>query len=86
MPSVFTIEGTDTPRRRRGKRSRRRARRARKTLGDTPVVGFCKTVHNPRTGCSMQLCYVGKGARTRKGKKSRTGWEFKEGSSRCPQR
>jgi hypothetical protein len=81
MPSVFTIDGTDVPKPKRGKRVRKP-----KTLGDTPVVGFCKTVDNPRTGCSMQLCYIGPGARTRKGKKSRTGWEFQEGSSRCPTR
>lgn len=79
MPSVFVLEGTDAPPKKKGKR-------ARQTLGDAPSVGDCKTVHNPRTGCDMQLCYVGVGARTRKGKKSRTGWEFQEGSSRCPTR
>jgi hypothetical protein len=76
MPSVFTIEGTDvgTPRR------RKRAKRAKSDLGDAaPQVGDCKTVKNPRTGCSMQLCYVGKA-------KSRTGWKFKKGSSHCPRR
>ncbi len=75
MPSVFTISGGEP---RRSKRS--------KQLGDTPVVGFCKTVKNPRTGCEMQLCYVGQGTRTKSGKKSRTGWEFKQGSSRCSRR
>lgn len=70
MPSVFTIDGV-TP------------KKKSKALGDTPVIGFCKTVNNPRTKCSMQLCYVGVGARTSSGKKSRTGWEFKQGSSRC---
>lgn len=73
MPSVFTISGGET------KRKRKAA-----ALGDTPVVGNCKTVKNPRTGCEMQLCYVGQGTRTASGKKSRTGWEFKKGSSRCP--
>lgn len=76
MPSVFTIDGTDAP-------APKKAKRSRKQLGDVPVVGFCKTVENPRTGCSMQLCYVGVGARTRNGKKSRTGWEFQPGSQRC---
>jgi hypothetical protein len=60
------------------------SKRKRAQLGDTPVVGFCKDVKNPRTGCTMQLCYVGRGSRTKSGKKSRTGWEFKQGSSRCP--
>lgn len=78
MPSVFTIEGTDVG-------SAETKSRSRESLG-TPAIGFCKTVHNPRTGCSMKLCYVGKGTRTRKGKPSRTGWEFKEGSSSCPRR
>jgi hypothetical protein len=81
MPSVFTIDGTDVPTRKRGKRARKT-----QVLGAAPVVGDCKTVKNPRTGCETQLCYVGLGARTRKGKKSRTGWEFQEGSSRCPTR
>jgi hypothetical protein len=78
MPSVFTIDGVEP----KPKRSRKNAG----ALGDTPVVGFCKTVKNPRTNCEMQLCYVGLGARTRKGKKSRTGWEFQQGSSRCSRR
>ena len=78
MPSVFTIEGTDVPPRKKSKRARKP--RARQTLGDTPNIGDCKTVTNPRTGCTMQLCYVGKG------KKSRTGWKFQKGSSRCPNR
>lgn len=78
MPSVFTIDGAE-PKARKSKRSRAQ-------LGEAPVVGFCKTVKNPRTGCEMQLCYVGPGARTKSGKKSRTGWEFKQGSSRCSRR
>ena len=41
------------------------------------AIGDCKEVHNPRTGCSMQLCFVGKSA------KCRSGWKFKKGSSRC---
>lgn len=83
MPSVFTIDGTDTPTK---KTKAKKPKRARKALGAAAVVGDCKTVKNPRTGCSMQLCYVGQGTRTRNGKKSRTGWEFQEGSSRCPTR
>lgn len=79
MPSVFTIDGADIP-------APKRSKRPRKTLGDDPAIGDCKTVKNPRTGCEMQLCYVGLGARTRKGKKSRTGWEFQQGSSSCPTR
>lgn len=82
MPSVFVLDGADPAPTKKSKQSKR----APKTLGDTPVVGFCKTVKNPRTGCEMQLCYVGVGSRTRNGKKSRTGWEFQEGSSRCPTR
>jgi len=80
MPSVFVLDGANPA-------PSKKAKRARKSLdGAAPVVGDCKTVHNPRTGCEMQLCYVGVGARTRNGKKSRTGWEFQEGSSRCPTR
>lgn len=78
MPSVFTIDGAE-PRARKSKRKNAQ-------LGDVPVVGFCKTVKNPRTGCEMQLCYVGPGTRTASGKKSKTGWEFKKGSSRCSRR
>jgi hypothetical protein len=37
----------------------------------------CKTVPNPKTGCSMQLCPVPKT------KKNRTGWAFKKGSLVC---
>jgi hypothetical protein len=77
VPSVFTISGGET----KSKRKRKNVQ-----LGDTPVVGFCKTTKNPRTGCSMELCYVGIGAKTKSGKKSRTGWEFKQGSSRCSRR
>ena len=46
---------------------------------ETPKIGFCKPVKNSRTGCTMQLCYVGKAA-------SRTGWKFKKGSSVCTRR
>jgi hypothetical protein len=82
MPSVFTIDGTDVK-----PKPAKRAKRTRKALGDAPPnLGDCRTVKNPRTGCSMQLCYVGIGAPTRNGKKSRTGWEFQEGSSSCPTR
>jgi hypothetical protein len=89
MPSVFTIDGVDVTAPKPAKPAK--PKRARKsatpaTLGDTPVVGFCKAVNNPKTGCEMQLCYVGLGARTRTGKKSRTGWEFQQGSSRCSRR
>lgn len=81
MPSVFTIDGVETP----PKKSRKRVSKAQ--LGEAaPNIGDCKTVKNPRTGCEMQLCYVGLGARTKSGKKSRTGWEFQPGSSRCPRR
>jgi hypothetical protein len=83
MPSVFTIDGTDVPTPKPAKPKRVRKARSETTLGDAPVIGSCKAVKNPRTGCEMQLCYVGLGAPTRKGKKSRTGWEFQSGSSRC---
>lgn len=80
MPSVFTIDGVDV-------KPPRKSKRAKAQLGNAPVVGDCKTVKNPRTGCEMQLCYVGVGTRTGKsGKPSRTGWAFQEGSSRCPRR
>jgi hypothetical protein len=79
MPSVFTIGEVV--------RKPKRARKSRDAqLGDVPVVGNCKPVKNPKTGCEMQLCYVGLGTPTRNGKKSRTGWEFQSGSSRCPRR
>lgn len=85
MPSVFTIEGTDAV---PTKTKKPRARKSRtKHVNSATIgahVGDCKTVKNPRTGCSMQLCYIGKHARTKNGKKSRTGWEFQ--SSSCPRR
>jgi len=65
MPSVFTIEGTDESQ--------------NKALGEIDGGDKCKWVKNPRTGCEMQLCFVGKA-------ESRTGWKFKKGSSRCPTR
>jgi hypothetical protein len=37
----------------------------------------CKRVKNKRTGCTIQLCFTGKG---------RTGWQFKKGSTVCPGR
>jgi hypothetical protein len=37
----------------------------------------CKIVKNPKTGCSVQLCFVGKS------KKNRSGWKFMKGSTRC---
>lgn len=49
------------------------------TLGSSakaPRVGECKAVRNPRTGLCMSLCFVGKD-------KSRSGWQFKKGSSRA---
>lgn len=82
MPSVFTIEGTDAVPTKPKKAPRARKAKSPATLGAR--VGDCKTVKNPRTGCSMQLCYIGKHARTKNGKKSRTGWEFQ--SSSCPRR
>lgn len=75
MPSVFTIAGTDRP-----------AKKAASSNGLGVAVGHCKTVKNPRTGCSMQLCFVGKGAKLPSGKKSRTGWAFQSGSSKCSRR
>lgn len=65
MPSIVTIDGVT--------RHRRRSRRSRRDrgLGD-PRIGDCKTVHNPRTKKSIQLCYVGKS------KKTPTGWRFQK--------
>jgi hypothetical protein len=77
MPSIFTIDGVESM-------SEKRKAREKALAGTAPVVGDCKTVKNPRTGCEIQLCYVGVGATTKSGKKSRTGWEFKKGSYRCP--
>ena len=36
----------------------------------------CKWVRNPKTGCETQLCFVGKS-------RSRSGWKFMKGTSRC---
>jgi hypothetical protein len=66
MPSILTLDGS--------RRRRRRSRRDR-GLGD-PSVGDCKSVFNPRTKKSIQLCYVGKS------RKHPTGWQFKRGTSR----
>jgi hypothetical protein len=76
MPSVFTIEGT-SPAPRKRKRSSKRKAKATNELGNTPRIGDCKTVKNPRTGCSMQLCFVGKS------RSAKTGWKFQKGSSSC---
>ena len=60
MPSVITIEGG-------GEVSE---------LEEAKKKGEkCKWVKNPRTGCEVELCFVGKA-------KSRTGWKF-VGSARC---
>jgi len=59
MPSVFTIQGAPPPKR----------RRRRKPGGVECRVDECKTVHNPRTKRSTQLCCVGRA-------KSPTGWRF----------
>ncbi len=72
MPSVFTIEGTDIAAPKKSKRPRSSGGLA----SANAKIGDCKTVRNPRTGCSMQLCFVGKAH-------SRTGWKFKKGSSSC---
>lgn len=63
MPSILTLEGPP-------RRKRRRKSRAERGLGD-PRVGECKTVHNPRTKRSIQLCFVGKS------RSAPTGWRFK---------
>lgn len=60
MPSIMTLEG-DVPRRRK---------RKSRSLGRTPEIGECKSVFNPRTKKSIQLCYVGKR------KDAPTGWRF----------
>jgi hypothetical protein len=62
MPSILTLDGLGRSRKRRRKRS----------SGANPRIGDCKTVHNPRTKRSIQLCYVGKS------KKSPTGWRFQK--------
>jgi len=38
----------------------------------------CKRVTNKKTGCSIELCHVGKS------KNCPTGWSFTAGTSRCP--
>lgn len=63
MPSVFTIQGTDGPKRRRRKKARR------KSSGVACTIGECKPVYNPRTKRRLRLCCVGKA-------KSPTGWRF----------
>jgi hypothetical protein len=68
MPSVFTIEGAEI-----GEDEGAEERKGER----------CKTVKNPRTGCEMQLCYVG---RDKELGGTRTGWKFMKGSSRCPAR
>lgn len=73
MPSVFTIAGADMP--------VKKSKKARRALGSTSAqVGDCKTVTNSKTGCSMQLCFVGKSS------KSKSGWAFQKGTSSCPAR
>ena len=37
--------------------------------------GKCKTVRNRRTGCTVKLCFTGRG---------RTGWQFQKGTVKCP--
>jgi hypothetical protein len=71
MPSVFTIEGTDV------------GELPTRSKKGTALAGTdddnCKWVKNPRTGCEVKLCFVGKA-------QSRTGWKFEKGSTRCPTR
>ena len=74
MPSVFTIEGAPVATRK--PRKARKAKSKSKAFNGNPQIGDCQTVKNPRTGCSMQLCYVGKS-------RSKTGWKFQKGSSSC---
>jgi hypothetical protein len=49
--------------------------------GATPGLGAgerCKCVYNPRTKRTVELCFVGKGP------KSRSGWQFRKGGAeRC---
>ena len=40
----------------------------------------CKCVHNPRTGKTVALCFVGKS------KKNRSGWQFTKGGSQLCRR
>jgi len=40
----------------------------------------CKCVHNPRTGRTVALCFVGKS------KKNRSGWQFQKGGSQLCKR
>lgn len=73
MPSVFTIEGAPVAASRKPRKSKAKS----KAFNGNPQIGDCQTVKNPRTGCSMQLCYVGKS------RSSKTGWKFQKGSSSC---
>ena len=66
MPSIFTLSGSDKPSSKRG------------GLGQDERC-ICKK--NPRTKKGTLICFIGKGARTPSGKKSRSGWLIK-GS--CP--
>ncbi len=50
------------------------------TLGDAGLGARrsgeqCKCVHNPRTGRTARLCFVGKGPKTR------SGWMFVKGAA-----
>lgn len=72
MPSILTLEGPGRPRTKA--RKRRKKTRAERGL-ETPEIGFCKRVDNPRTKVSLQLCYVGKS------NENPTGWRFKSNNA-----
>jgi len=64
VASILTLDGPPAESRRDGRDAR-----------DTPRVGDCKRVWNPRTKRHAELCYVGKA-------RSRTGWQFTKSKSR----
>ena len=61
MPSIFTLSGSGESK--------------QTDLGKNEKRCVCRK--NKRTGRGVLLCFIGKGARTPKGKISRSGWLIK---------
>lgn len=68
MRSVLTLDGVAAP-----STKKPRKKRVRKPRQPPPPVGTCKSIHNPRTKKTLQLCYVGS---TWKNEKVPTGWRL----------
>lgn len=65
MAKVMTLDGVSE-----GLGAPRRRKRA--SSSETPRVGECKDVYNPRTKRHARLCFVGKST------KNRSGWQFQK--------